>query len=246
MDVNRVSESNTCVTTAEVRVDALIANPPATLAERVQHARIQAGYTQVELASLVGISRIRLAKIESGAERHVPRSVLTAVAAALSVAEPWLRHGEGNAARATDEWLDAESSSIPIAKNSAIDLRSGLALLRGLRRQYVIGRLTHRQLLTVCALAHELARNTPKGRWALEHPTAGAGGRIRARRVFLGWSIEQLAADAGLSVEVVSQMEHGLCTDPHAFAAAEAALNIDIQCSAQDENTPQAESMPPS
>ena len=40
-------------------------------------------------------------------------------------------------------------------------LQPGLALLRGLRRQYVMGRLTHAQLLMVCGLAHELATTTP-------------------------------------------------------------------------------------
>jgi transcriptional regulator with XRE-family HTH domain len=214
-------------TSGSAQESALRANADETLVKRLQSARIEAGYTQLELAALVGISRARLAKIESGDIRShdLPVSIITALAAALSVTDAWLGHGLGA------EPALAGNARIPqdhpaVAHNHDIDLRTGLALLRGLRRQYVMGRLTHRQLRTVCTLAHELASTTPKEQWAIEHPTRDAGSRIQARRVFLGWTQEALAASAGLPVTLVSEIEHGVCLDQAALAAAATALDM--------------------
>lgn len=203
----------------------LLQGPPTSLAARLQYARIQSGYTQSELAALVGISRARLAQIEFGNARSLPSSIIAALAAALSVAEAWLHHGIGAGMESADE-LHGLVQRRPVAKSKDIELRTGLALLRGLRRQYVMGRLTHRQLRAVCTLAHELACKTPKEQWAIEHPMRDAGARIEARRVFLGLSKQALATSAALSEEVVSEIEQGICIDPVAFAAAARALGM--------------------
>ena len=224
------------IATAEVRGTAdglalhfrdpdLLQGSPASLAVRLQYARIQAGYTQSELAALVGISRARIAKIESGNERSLPSSVIAALAAALSVAEAWLHHGVDAEMESADE-TQGPARRRPVAQSKDIELRTGLALLRGLRRQYVLGRLTHRQLRAVCTLAHELASKTPKEQWAIEHPMRDAGARIEARRVFLGLSKQALATSAALPEEVVSEIEHGTCIDLVAFAAAAHALGM--------------------
>ncbi len=203
----------------------LVQRPPASLAARLQYARIEAGYTQSELAALTGISRARIAKIESGNEPSLPSSIIAALAAALSVAEAWLHHGGDTGMESAGAVL-GPAAHHPVARSKAIELRTGLALLRGLRRQYVLGRLTHRQLRAVCTLAHELASRTPKDQWAIEHPMRDAGARIEARRVFLGMSKQALATSAALPEEVVSEIEGGTCLDPLAYAAAEYALGM--------------------
>jgi transcriptional regulator with XRE-family HTH domain len=203
----------------------LLQGSPTSLAARLQYARIQAGYTQSGLAVLVGISRARIAKIESDNERSLPPSVIAALAAALSVTEAWLHHG-GDAEMESADEVHGPAGHRPVAQSEDIELRTGLALLRVLRRQYVMGRLTHRQLRAVCTLARELASKTPKEQWAIEHPMRDAGARIQARRVFLGLSKQALAASAALSEEVVSEIEHGTCIDPVALAAAAHALGM--------------------
>lgn len=70
----------------------LAQRPPASVATRLQYTRIQAGYTLSELAALTGISRARIAKIESGNKPSLTSSIIAALAAALSVAEAWLHH----------------------------------------------------------------------------------------------------------------------------------------------------------
>ena len=80
----------------------LLQGSPASLASRLQYAKTQAGYTQSGLTVLVGISRARIAHIESGNERTPSSSVITTLAAALSVAETSLHHG-GNAETEADE-----------------------------------------------------------------------------------------------------------------------------------------------
>ena len=85
-----------------LRDPELIQSSPASLASRLQYARTQAGYTRSGLTVLVGISRARIAKIESGNERTPSSSAIATLAAALSVAETSLHHG-GNAETEADE-----------------------------------------------------------------------------------------------------------------------------------------------
>ena len=214
---------------------------PTSLAARLQYARIQAGYTPSELAALVGIPRARIAKIESGNERSLPSSIIAALAAALGVTEGWLHHGGDTEMESADE-MDGAAGHRPVAQGKDIELRTGLALLRVLRRQYVMGRLTHRQLRAVCALARELASKTPKEQWAIEHPMRDAGARIEARRVFLGLSKQALATSATLPEEVVSEIEQGTCIDLVAFAAAAHALGMTVHHA----GSTQADGQPPS
>ena len=107
----------------------LVQRPPASLAARLQYARIEAGYTQSELAALTGISRARIAKIESGNEPSLPSSIVAALAAALSVAEAWLHHGGDTGMESAGEVLGT-AAHYPAARSKTIELRTGRGHLR--------------------------------------------------------------------------------------------------------------------
>lgn len=64
-----------------------------TFAQRLQHARHQAGYTQSKLAALCGLSQSTIASYETGT-RLQPRN-LRSLAKVLRVNPLWLEQGRG-------------------------------------------------------------------------------------------------------------------------------------------------------
>ena len=74
--------------------DVEIGIRPLTASEaigrRICLARLKAGYTQRELASVVGISKLRLVRLETGESGQPGTTQLLALAVALRVSESWL------------------------------------------------------------------------------------------------------------------------------------------------------------
>lgn len=65
-----------------------------TMRDRLKAARRRRGHTQEQLAALAGISRVQVARLESGSRGTRPRpEQIRALAAALHVDPEWLQFG---------------------------------------------------------------------------------------------------------------------------------------------------------
>lgn len=193
------------------------------LGSRVRMSRINAGFTQAELAAAVGMTRHMLAKIESGNAGLPASSIVLALAAALHVTEDWLRSGSNS----EDHAMQATVDGLPAQGNQSIsDLRTGLALLRGLRSHYVLGRLSHAQLRAICDLASDLATTMPLAR-APRTPSLGSlGQRLRERRIFLGKTLAELAQSANVPMATLREMESDATVDISSLPQIAHALDV--------------------
>lgn len=199
--------------------------PAIAMGRRITAARLEAGYTQRELAMAVGITKLRLTRLESGEGGAIGSTLLTALSIALRVTERWLREGD-----ATDLAFQPSGTELlhGVGARTRDALQPGLALLRGLRRQYVMGRLTHAQLLTLCGLAHQFAISTPRADSSIHFSEQSVASRLRSRRIFLGISIEVLAERTGIPGEQLVQMEQGVAVDTESLRLLADALDVDM------------------
>lgn len=109
----------------------------------------------LDLAVSVGMTKHRLSCIEMGAAGVPAPSILHAIALALCIPERTLR--VSTIATGGIDGLNARTMPETKPDSAARDLRPGLALLRGLRRRYAMGQLSHEQLRQICKLANAFA-----------------------------------------------------------------------------------------
>jgi len=71
----------------------------AALSERVKLARESVGFSQEEMATLLGVSQSRFSKYEGARSTPIPHELIAAFCIATRVSQEWLLSGQGTGPR---------------------------------------------------------------------------------------------------------------------------------------------------